>query len=264
MLSYSPLLCLPPELRLQIYDAVLVLPVDFDVRNQPAQATPGALLPVPWLSLMLVCKTIAHELQHHVQTSTNTMYELKVDCSRRLATTWRQIPCPPSRARSLQVELCLGWNTRFWGDGGPMPILSALYQVLNCFIHNGPFLDRRSPLDKHIHLDALIVVLRVDEPDAEARRVQGREPYDQEMVDRWKKVLRRGLKQYISLVVGQGVLSGAVDRIVCQSADDDDGDVTKWDVHRKTIGDMTEWNLYHFNWGVPGSSSLEASGVLPA
>jgi hypothetical protein len=26
---------------------------------------------------------------------------------------------------------------------------------------------------------------------------------------------------------------------------------------------MTEWNLYQFNWGVPGSSSLEASGVLP-
>jgi hypothetical protein len=26
---------------------------------------------------------------------------------------------------------------------------------------------------------------------------------------------------------------------------------------------MTEWNVYGFHWGVPGSSSLDASGVLP-
>jgi hypothetical protein len=166
----SRFLDLPSELRYQIYDAVLVLSVDFafDVAKwkQPAQVTPSALdcdcLPVPWRSLMLVCQTIANELQYHVQTSgnsTDTTYKLEVGSPngrRGLAATWQQIPCPPSRARTLQVELCLGWNTRFWFNGGPMPILSALYQVLNCFIHNGPFLDRRSPLDKHIRLDALI------------------------------------------------------------------------------------------------------------
>jgi hypothetical protein len=83
-------------------------------------------------------------------------------------------------------------------------------------------------------------------------------------VEQSKKRLRNDLEDYISIIVNRGVLFGAVDRIVCRSADDDDGDATKWDVHRKTIGDMTEWNRYQFNWGVPGSSSLEASGVLPA
>lgn len=86
-------------------------------------------------------------------------------------------------------------------------------------------------------------------------------PKPDERLAKMQKRLCRLLQRYISVVVERGVLSGAVDKIVCRSADDD-GDVIKWDVRRKPIGDMTEWNRYRFDWGVPGSSSLEASGVL--
>jgi hypothetical protein len=102
------------------------------------------------------------------------------------------------------------------------------------------------------------VHLRVVKPDPEEQPTKGHWP-----VEKSKKRLRNSLEGYISMIVDRGVLFGAVDRIVCRSADDDHSDATKWDVHRETIGDMTEWNLYQFNWGVPGSSSLEASGVLP-
>ncbi|KAF8187035.1 hypothetical protein K438DRAFT_1973214 [Mycena galopus ATCC 62051] len=259
----SFLLDLPAELRLQIYDAVLDLPLDCKVASwarkpskQPAPAVP-AHLSIPWLSLMLVCKEIASELEHHVHTSGNTTYELEVDNlqnRRSIAdeVTWRRVPCPPSSVRTLQATLTFTSITKFWGDGGPMPILSALYQVLNCFIHNGPVLSRRSPLDKHTHLDALI------HPDQQRGRAWRN--YTQAMVLERKKRLRRDLGGYISAIVDRGVLFGAVDKIVCRSGDDDGDDkVIEWDVCRKTIGDMTEWNAYNFAWGVSGSSSLEAS-----
>ncbi|KAJ7716095.1 hypothetical protein B0H14DRAFT_646278 [Mycena olivaceomarginata] len=213
-------------------------------------------MPIPWLNLILVCKLISSELQHHLQASTNTTYKLevnnlKLELSQGITdkVTWRQVPCSPSEVRTIQAELVLDWMTQFWNDGGPLLILSALYQALNCFIHYGPLLSRESPLGKHIHLDTLIVQIRAVAPKPDER------------LAKMQKRLCRLLQRYISVVVERGVLSGAVDKIVCRAADDD-GDVIKWDVRRKPIGDMTEWNRYQFNWGVPGSSSLEASGVL--
>ncbi|KAJ7267033.1 hypothetical protein B0H12DRAFT_1099268, partial [Mycena haematopus] len=52
-------LLLPTELRLQIYDAVVSLPLDCQVARRirskhPTQTTP---LSISWLSLVLVCKT---------------------------------------------------------------------------------------------------------------------------------------------------------------------------------------------------------------
>jgi hypothetical protein len=55
------------------------------------------------------------------------------------------------------------------------------------------------------------------------------------------------------------LLFGAVDQIVFRFA----GETTKWEVSRQKIGDMREWNAYYFDWGVPGSSSLEANGEFP-
>ncbi|KAF8138074.1 hypothetical protein K438DRAFT_725594 [Mycena galopus ATCC 62051] len=268
--SASSLLSLPGELRLQIYDAVVDLPLDCKVVRQNPPKRQAAPIPdiqvdglrVSWLSLVLVCKTIANELQYHICASGNTTYKLEVNNaeSQRSITeivTWRRIPCPPSSARNLQADLDLDLKTRFWGAGGPNPILSELYQVLNCFIHNGPVLARKTPLGTHIHLDMLIVRIRVVEPDPEEQRAKGREPYPQSTVIELKKWLYEDLKRYISRVVDRGLLFGAVDKIVCRLTDDYDTEkVTEWDVCQKTIGDMTEWNTYNFDWGVPGSSSL--------
>ncbi|KAJ7266979.1 hypothetical protein B0H12DRAFT_1216752 [Mycena haematopus] len=269
--SSSSILNLPSELRLQIYDAVVDLPLDCKVvrwkspeRFKTAQTTTSACLSgsIPWLSLVLVCKTIANELQHHIHTSGNAAYELEVDnlqSQRSIAdeATWRRIPCPPSSVRTLQADLVFNLKTRFWGAGGPNPILSEMYQVLNCFIHNGPLLVRGSPLANHLHLETLILQIRVIEPDPEVRRAEGRVPYTRATVMELKKWLYGDLKKYISMVVDRGLLFGAVEKILCRAADDDSASVAQWDISRRTVGNMTEWNTYDFNWGVPGSSSLE-------
>ncbi|KAJ6487989.1 hypothetical protein C8R45DRAFT_995103 [Mycena sanguinolenta] len=270
MSSRSPssfMLDLPSELRLQIYDAVVDLPLHCEVARRQRKAFTTAeprsavrtSLSMPWLSLVLVCKTIANELQHHVQTSGNTAYQLEIDnlesqYSIAQTVTWRQIPCPPSSARTLQADLIFDLKTRFWGAGGPNPILSELYQVLNCFIHNGPLLARQSPLVKHIHLDTLFLHIRVIEPDPEERRAEGRAPYSRATIMELKKWLCGDLKRYISLVVDRGLLFGAVDKILCRWPDQ--SDATEWEVSLQPIGDMTEWSTYDFAWGVSGSSSL--------
>jgi hypothetical protein len=80
-------------------------------------------------------------------------------------------------------------------------------------------------------------------------------------VEELEKDLHVNLEAYISRVVDRGLLFGGVDQIVFRFA----GETTKWKVYmsRQKIGDMREWNAYHFDWGVPGSSSLEASGEFP-
>ncbi|KAJ7846039.1 hypothetical protein B0H14DRAFT_963450 [Mycena olivaceomarginata] len=209
---------LPSELRLQIYDAVVDLPLDcrvarrtFELKRPKRLAAPTDRLPIPWLSLMLVCKIIANELRHHIYSvAGNTTYHLEVDnlqnqyaISHRV--TWRRIPCPPSCVRTLHADLVFDLNTMFWASDGPMPVLTELYQVLNCFIHKGPLLPRRSPLDRHIHLGTLILQVRV----IDKRRM----PNDVD--ESKKKQFRRDLEEEsISLLVDQGVLFGAVDKIV--------------------------------------------------
>ncbi|KAJ7203170.1 hypothetical protein B0H12DRAFT_1243859 [Mycena haematopus] len=239
-------------------------------RKTIANTNSTCLRSIPWLSLLLVCKTIANELRYHVHTSGNVAYELEVDnlqCRYSIAhdVTWRRIPCPPSSVRILRADLVFNLETRFWGAGGPMSILSELYQLLNCFIHNGPLLVRGSPLVKHLHLESLILQIRVTDPDPEERRAEGQQPYTRETVVQMKKWLYSDLKEYISMVVDRGLLFGAVDEISCRAAnydsDDESGDdsaiIAQWDISRQTVGDMTEWNTYDFTWGVPGSSSLE-------
>ncbi|KAJ6488006.1 hypothetical protein C8R45DRAFT_1213964 [Mycena sanguinolenta] len=269
----SLFLGLPTELRLQIYDGVVHLPLDCQVARRirgqpPAQAAPA--LPIPWLSLMLVCKTITEELRH-LKASEDTTYELDIDLDNSAygsiakTVTWRRIPCPPSSVRTLQANVALHFGTYFWGDGGPTPILSQLYQVLNCFIHNGPLLVRGNPLLKCIRLSTLIVQVSVRGPDPEERRVQRHSPYRKAIVDKQKKRHRRELEKYISEVVQRGLLSGAVDKIVCRWAAgefDDDDKVTEWEVSKQEIGDMSEWNRYDFEWGVPGSSSLAEQSLV--
>ncbi|KAF8138080.1 hypothetical protein K438DRAFT_1996403 [Mycena galopus ATCC 62051] len=229
--QYPPghLLGLPCELRLQIYDA---LPLDCELcrprrrkfAKKRSEREPP--LAIPWLALILVCKTIADELRHvYTSTSGNTAYHLEVDNLRNSYSlahmvTWRRIPCPPSSVRTLQVDLLLNMASRFWSSGGPsQTILGDLVDVLNHFIHNGPLLLRRLPLRQHIHLDTLIFHIRVIEGAPDPRGPHG--PYDETTANSTKKRLRGEFEQYISRLVEEGPLFGMVDKIVCRSADGD-------------------------------------------
>ncbi|KAF7344605.1 hypothetical protein MSAN_01942700 [Mycena sanguinolenta] len=133
-----------------------------------------------------------------------------------------------------------------------MLILSDLYQALNCFIHNGPLLMKPRSLATHIHLETLILQIHMD---------WYFERYNQPEVIARKEELWRELKMYISWVVDQGVLFGAVDRIVCRWMDDNIENVNEWEVCSKTkVDGMALWirNALNFHWGVPSSSSLES------
>ncbi|KAF8187027.1 hypothetical protein K438DRAFT_1024639 [Mycena galopus ATCC 62051] len=169
------LLSLPCELRLQIYDTV---PFNYNcqvsrlfrrkIQKQLTKLEAEPPLSIPWLSLMLVCKIIADELRNYVHASTNTTYHLEMNNLENWhwitsMITWRRIPCPPSCVRRLQVDLVFNTATRFGGSGSSEPFLGDLMRVLNHFIHNGPVLDRKHPLRKHIRLDTLIFQLRIIE-----------------------------------------------------------------------------------------------------
>ncbi|KAF7344613.1 hypothetical protein MSAN_01943600 [Mycena sanguinolenta] len=248
----SLLLDLPAELRLQIYDAVLDVQVDCQVirRTSPPPSRPGRskhfthllqlaahragqfeatpTLSIPWLNFLLVCKTITAELGPHMAASKNMAYELEVDgldrrynsSENKSQVTWRKIPCPPSSVCTLRATLVFDLGTSFGGRGGSTPTLSELYQALRCFVRNGPQLGRRSELEKQVHLNTLIVRIRVRESDPDRKKqlqgVKVRAPYD---IGVRKQRLRSGVEGYLSAVVQRcSILSGAVDRIVYQWA----------------------------------------------
>ncbi|KAF8187028.1 hypothetical protein K438DRAFT_1765177 [Mycena galopus ATCC 62051] len=251
----SHFLSLPCELRLQIYDAVplncqVSRPVRRKIKKTLTKLEAEPPLPVPWLSLMLVCKTIADELRNYVHASLNTTYHLEVNNLKNwhwiTMITWRRIPCPPSCARKLHVDLIFNTATRFGASGGSEPILGDLLCILNHFIHNGPVLDRKHPLRKHIRLNTLIFQIRV----TKGYPRPGEYPCSDE--ETAKKRLRGDFEQYISRLVEQGILFGAIDKVVCRSADGD-GEETTWVVSRRS-----QWTQYDFAWGVSGSSSLRA------
>ncbi|KAJ7713852.1 hypothetical protein B0H14DRAFT_665995 [Mycena olivaceomarginata] len=101
---------------------------------------------------------------------------------------------------------CASGGTHGFGAMAARAHSQCAVPVLNRFIHNGPFLKRRSPLDKHIHLDALIVRIRAVAPDPGEGRTQGRGHYDQEAIDNKNNALRFELERFIPMIVSRGVL----------------------------------------------------------
>ncbi|KAJ6487992.1 hypothetical protein C8R45DRAFT_995124 [Mycena sanguinolenta] len=118
-------------------------------------------LPIPWFSLMLVCKNIANEMQHYVLgRSTYTFSTISSSFDNTLAhcVFWQGIPCPPSSVRILEATLMLSCWTRCWwaGDDEPTPLISDLCRLVNSFTHKGPLVTRERPLGERIHLNTLI------------------------------------------------------------------------------------------------------------
>ncbi|KAJ6487998.1 hypothetical protein C8R45DRAFT_262922 [Mycena sanguinolenta] len=223
---------LPCELRLEIYDAVANLPVKCMMPTVQMEDYTVTRLPIPWFSLMLVCKTTASEMQQYVrERSTYTCFipsplTFSRFCSLSECLYWMWIPCPPSRVRTLQANLMLHPFMKCWSadDNEPTPLIHDLCKMLKTFIQNGPLVTRERPLTRRIHLDTLIVKINRDT----FMFVLGA---DRE----WKEKLWPDMQRCISWVVDRGVLFGAVDKIVCEWVDDGDR------VDRPpTIGDMME------------------------
>ncbi|KAF7344618.1 hypothetical protein MSAN_01944100 [Mycena sanguinolenta] len=229
-----PFLDLPYGARLEIYNAVSNLPIVCVMPTVRMGDDTVTRLPIPWFSLMLVCRTIAGEMQHYLlERSTYTFY---IQNFRSLAEClcWQRIPCPPSGVRTLQADLMLNPFTMCWraDDDEPPPFVRDLYQIVNTFVRNGPLMTRERPLTKPIHLDTFIVKICPDVLMFLKRKVQPRDDHG------WKEQIWPEMQWCISWIVNRGVLFGAVDKIVCEWADD--GDRVEWEVRPPVVGDMTE------------------------
>lgn len=155
---------IPRELRMKIYDYVF----DFNIEYTPPCGygfRADARLQLSWLNLMLTCATTAGEIRSIMDTAAfsvgqaNTSYELDLQCSKftLTSTKWTKIPCTPSRVQDVIVHFNAVFLYRFWCDGGPMTIVSELYQTLNLLIHCGPTLDSRRPLPQLMKLRQIVI-----------------------------------------------------------------------------------------------------------
>ena len=113
----ASLLGLPEELRLQIYQHVFALNLAYPVLQfwqRFPKLNPDARLVVPWINLMLSCKTLAIELRSFMSEKTflnddnNTTWFLELEArigGRQLGrTTWQRLPCPPEKVRILETS----------------------------------------------------------------------------------------------------------------------------------------------------------------
>ncbi|KAK6396347.1 hypothetical protein LTR65_009431 [Meristemomyces frigidus] len=247
------LLALPLELRLQIYDHVCLLDTDLET-NLPYPAFRGAERThnIPWLNLMLACRTIGTELRRHFRSFDllDTEDERRAYVVDLLPTAdgsclqqvlWRRIPCPPLQARRVKANLHGQHIERlqFAGRGGPSLLLRGLYQTLNYFIHCGRLLDSDRPLPWHVHLREVVVVFQAGNSHDEPRVIALELP-------KWHQEFEE-LANFLAGAVHAGFLYGFVDKITLTYG----ADVRTWNVEwKERVGLRERYQQYGFGWGI--------------
>lgn len=149
---------LPTELRAKIYDYVLHMDVDCIVLKNiehvtGSNGTQAVLIPniranvrslIPWLNLQLTCKAIAVEMRSYMKGASflnvelNRTYALDLEVYHNSVSSkhdrlvkWRSIPCPPTHAKFLVVNVLPRRGPAPWTEGGPASLARAIYQILN-------------------------------------------------------------------------------------------------------------------------------------
>ncbi|EME44950.1 hypothetical protein DOTSEDRAFT_43389 [Dothistroma septosporum NZE10] len=265
-LNEASLLGLPRELRLEIYQHVFSLDIshrilhqwrDTHTAEQGFKSVPDlneGPLSIPWLQLMLTCKTIALELRalmrepSFLEQHNNGTYTLDLEATRGGmtlgATTWRHIPCAPGQVRCLEAFYNASRGFQAWGVGGPHGITSGLYQTLNHFVHCGPRFDSAHILSIPMHLKELrVVVVERDfsgeEDDNASYRLSER--------DTDPRTTLYALGSIVGQIVRTGVLKGFVDDIHLSC----DGEMLQWCPNSEDGTGIPEyWNRYGFDWGM--------------
>ncbi|KAK0338254.1 hypothetical protein LTR02_005968 [Friedmanniomyces endolithicus] len=259
----ASLLGIPPELRLQIYDSLFDEDVDYNVIKRwtgsfqegsfstSPMRNPEARLTLPWLSAMLSCRTIAHEMQslmrdHKEGDSKYTTYVMAAELGNGgddvRDVTWRRLPCAPSDAEVLIIE-CGAESDDFepWGDGGPRNIVRSMYQTLNLFLHCGPRLDPTKPLPSgHVHLRELVVNVRMRGEIRQYFSMSG-EPVK---FSRSAYTLIRDM--ILRPLCYTGLLVGYVDRAVISDGKEE----SEMPLKAERGGVPEHWHRYGFEWGV--------------
>ncbi|KAI1269319.1 hypothetical protein F5Y18DRAFT_423562 [Xylariaceae sp. FL1019] len=255
------ILRIPRELRLKIYRDVMLTDVKFSIiqdykdvhlRGDFAflQHRRDWKLVIPWVNLKQTCKQINAELSDYINSASiadNAEYrtyvlEISAHARGRLSKAiWRRIPCHPASIKSIEVYLGFKqrdgrFDTRtpkFWGDGGPMRIVSELYQTMNLLLHNGPILDRTEPLPHHLSFESLIV--NIQRPELQ----QTSNKYDRASFH---------LSLFMRSMQRTGLLHTYVDRFRLIAGDyEEDFEISAVD----NPGVPAHWAGYGFAWGLP-------------
>ncbi|KAI0448770.1 hypothetical protein F5B21DRAFT_496492 [Xylaria acuta] len=219
---------------------------------------PVETLTVPWVNLLLTCKSVNTELAAYMSSPlilgdeslrTYTMDIYGTNDGVLRSSTWHGIPCAPSNADAVLVNIHIEygwcyWRVRTWGNGGPMPILRQLYQTLNLMLHNGPILSRASPLEHPLKLKNLNVHVTA---------VSGSIP-DPPHTDDGFKPPDTGIKCRLVTLKDVGLLQGYVDHV---HISDERGHTELAIEAVDNTGVPTFWDRYGFEWGPNHSDSVK-------
>ncbi|KAK3681529.1 hypothetical protein LTR37_020872 [Vermiconidia calcicola] len=238
---------LPAELRLKIYEYLVHTDINCRILDNVLHTSgcrgtaarlilnPSATLSssVPWLSLLMTCRDVASELNWFMNDAA-----LLNDERNRTCATWRSLPCKPSQARNVVMNVKARSGSGPWTEGGAASLARALYQMLNHVAHNGPRLERHSQLKEHMRLQELILNIDIGEytsppalgcntfPDFNYALFQGG----------WTQISKTGF------------LMGYVGKTLLRSEGKEQMEVaTEW---QKVPSVPGYWRGYGFQWGV--------------
>ncbi|KAH8897551.1 hypothetical protein GQ53DRAFT_742592 [Thozetella sp. PMI_491] len=247
---------MPREIRYYVYDNVThfdppskivwgyLEEFEHGYQTKPTKA-PDTKFCIPWINLLLTCKAIRMEVDAYVNMQSRVdkenatwTVELAIGNGRVTSSRWRHIPCNPTQAETLVAKLQFPHpKARFWGCGGPMPVVRELYQTLNWLLHYGPALSRQTRLSQPLKFKTLVLRVATLPPDESGKKGGGfRSNYDE-------------ICTFVSILKGTGLIWGYIDSIRVIS---EDGDGEK-----NITVDMVEnaevpkaWDRYGFEWGV--------------
>ncbi|KAI1311712.1 hypothetical protein F5Y03DRAFT_342067 [Xylaria venustula] len=249
---------IPRETRQNIYDYVIRSDLNYEVVklykdgwgdsgfSTVMYRHPAEVLVVPWVNLLLTCRSINAELGAYMDSplvmndKDNRTYTMDIHGTSSgvlKSSTWQKIPCSPSNVNTVSVNILIkhtprDWSVRIWGSGGPLPILRQLYQTLNLTLHNGPVLSRASPLQHPLKLKNLVIHAAVtSDNSSEALNTRDRST---------------GIKWCLETLKEAGLLRGYVDQI--HFTDEvDHADIVIEPI--KNAGVPDSWDRYGFEWG---------------
>lgn len=257
----ASLLGLPCELRLLIYEYVATLDAAYIIQDLEAGIRMEArarlslvrrrsTATVPWLDILLTCKTIAAEFGDLLKYQERATGEGDIENTyvidlylvsalpRFSRILWTRLPCPPSEAMILDINIKIKGSTpelAMWRDGEPEPRALELYQMLNHLLHCGPALLSNKPLKQPMHFQQLNIMIWHDSFR--------------------QKIVFRDLACLFRSMIERGLISGMINEISIV-------DYASYDRRQSTVPRMPytgvpkSWKQRGFYWGVEHGGSL--------
>ena len=259
-----PILKLPTEIRLKIYDLIIHSDIDCRIINDvlhtsDSNGTQATLIPnqhavlkeyIPWLNLQLTCRDIEAEIKSFMGESSflnrpqNRTYVLDFDvyshAGRKAirSATWRSLPCPPLQAQHIVMNIVSRTGPTPFTEGGAASLARALYQSLNHLMHNGPRFHTNSLLERHMRIEDLVINIDAGSHTATpASGCDANPPSNYSLFKGgWTQISRTG---FLNDYVGKTILRS-----------DHSGETEIPSEYQKVPAVPGYWRGYGFQWGI--------------